>query len=235
MSNGNKNKYIRALQILKKYLSHHDSNHLNYDKREQLIKIWLNKYSKWTSDYFNQQFDQKNMSLVNIFEKLNQMNETNKEFMNESDSIIYFELTIKAMMNSWEKYLNNLFLLDQKIDEYVISTFNNINLTQTKYNEITLNFCKKWLSKMQSQINLSNYDNIELFNNLKKISPFITHFSTGHNKSTDILKIISQIYIIDNNLIGYVTTGIISQIKKIYSTYSKSKSSDDLNLKQIIN
>lgn len=187
-----KTKYYYGLNILKKYLNQES------DEKNIFIEI----YSEYISNYLINQYENNNISLLNIFKKLNKINNINILIF-ENDKILL--KIINNLTKLWESYLGKNIL-----DNYVIEMFNKINLDDNFIN-ITTNYINSWIKSIKSEINISNYSNHKLLNKLMFISPLIIYF-----KIDNITNSIKDIYKFDNNLIEYVFRGLNSIIKKLY-------------------
>jgi len=222
----NKSKYHRAIEILKDYLNDYIYKYENMQIRKEFINKFIKSYSEWTVSFLINKFTENKLNLAEVFIKLFQNDNINNLFLNPEYRNSYLEQTIINLIPLWEIYLNNVYENDLQIDNNITRIYNLVNLSETNFNIITLQFCEKWQNKIKNKINIQNYVNSELYDSLKKISPLINNFKDGINKSDLIIKYFSDIFKFEkkNNsiLFQYIMTGLNREIKIKYITYLKN-------------
>ena len=211
--------YYRGIEILKIYLEHQTEAYENYKKREKIISNFINMYIKWTINYLTNNFNQKKISLIEIFDKLKKINKINELFMDLIDCETYLNGCIVGFVHCWETYLETILNTNLMIDTHIITVYNSVNLINTNFNNITIEYCKKWQNINKLLIIPNNYGNSELFNNLQQICPLISIFRYGHNKSDIIIKYFTDIYTFEPNLIHYIMTGFTNLMNTIYDSF----------------
>lgn len=226
--------YYRAIEILKQYLEHQNEFYTNNETRDKLISNFISIYSKWSVEYLSEKFNKNELSLSEVFNKLNKVNNVNKLFIELNDRGSYLNDTIIGLVKLWKSYLDGILNSNQIIDENIISTYNSVNLSGSNFNNITLQFCEKWQNEIKNIISPCNYGSPKLFNSLKQICPLIAAFRSGHNKSDLVIKYFSDIYTFESNLIGYVIAGLSNLINNIYNTFytnlAEKNISEDITL-----
>lgn len=211
--NYNKTRYFKGIEVLKNYLTHKTPYYDNNEIRDKNIDEFINLYSIWCATNLSNMFRNDFYEPIEMFEQLERINKINKFFMTIPDCYIFNVKTIINMLPCWERYLNIVYNNDIKINEKILDAYNDIDLTETEYCNMTLQFCEKWQNKIKSKITHTNYGNSKLFNMLQKVCPLIIKFSSGKNKSIPIIKYFSDIYKFENNLIGYLMVGLNMLIK----------------------
>jgi hypothetical protein len=231
-----KSKYHKGIDILKNYLQplillveSKETNQNNStiieskELRESYIEIFIDKYVKWITNNFIENFDNNKMSLLDIFIKLNKLNKINEIFLDINSRSKFLNKIIIALVPCWKKYLETILLNNLMIDEEIINMFNMVDLTKTNYQNYTLQFMELWQANIKLNINPKNYSNSKLFESLRKISPIINSFKSGYNKSDLIIAYIKNLFLIDVNLLGYIMTGLNILIKNTYTKLISDK------------
>lgn len=216
-------RYFKGIEILKSYLARKTDNYDNNMERSNYINEFINIYSRWSANYLSVKFQDKMMDPIEVFKKFNKIKKINENFMGPEDCNKYNVNTTINILPCWELYLNMVYDNNSKVDEIVIDTFNDIDLTETNYRDITIKFCEKWQTKIKDLIIPNNYGNSKLFDILQKICPIIIKFSSGKNGSDSILKYFIDIYKYEQNLLGYLIIGLNVSIKKLYDNPSSLK------------
>jgi len=219
----NKSKYHKGIEILKNYLTKKDEIYNNYVSHNATIDKFIDIYADWSLSYLNEKYNKLILTFEEIFEKLIDIDQINKIFIEEVDRNIYMKKVIIGLIPCLRKYYDDIFENNKVVDNNVIDKLNMVDLNEYEYKNITLEFCKKWVQNIKNQIIAKNYCNSQLFYNLLKICPIIKYFRSGINKSDEIIKCLSEIYNIDKNLIGYVLTGLNTVIKTTYNQIIKNK------------
>lgn len=229
-------RYFKGIGILKSYLARKTDNYDNNVMRSNYINDFVDIYSKWSADYLSTKFQDKATDPIEVFEKFNKIKKINENLMGSDDCIKYNVNTTINMLPCWDLYLNMVYDDNRKIDDIIIDTFNDIDLTETKYCDITIKFCEKWQMKIKNMVIPDNYSNSRLFDILQKICPLIIKFSSGRNKSDNVLKYFSDIYKYEQNLLGYLIIGLNVLIKKLYnkSIFPLKLSSDIIGILSLI-
>jgi hypothetical protein len=158
-------RYYNGINILKKYLYK-----LSFINREEMILKFINIYSNYISKYYISQFNNNKLSLLNIFKKLNKIDEINKILFNDIDKLYFLNNVINNLTILLDDYLNKKIL-----DDYVIKMFNTIKLNNNLIDIIT-KYVNYWLLNIKSYINISNYTDQHLFKKLILIGPIIIYF-----------------------------------------------------------
>lgn len=187
-----KTKYYYGLSILKKYLVNES------DEKTKFINI----YSYYISSYLINLYENSNISLLDVFKKLDKINNINILFFDSDDFILK---VINNLTILWDSYLKKNVL-----ENYVVEMFNKIKL-DNNFIDATINYINSWVNVIKIDITVSNYGDKNLFKNLIFISPLIIHF-----KSNNIIEPIKNIYKYENNLLEYIFRGLNSIIKKSY-------------------
>jgi hypothetical protein len=193
------------LVILKDYLKYREPTYNIMIKSNNIVFIEL--YSKWVANYFIKQFYSSTLELNKIFENLIQINKINELFLEIRDRSHFTIDVIEYLLILLEPYLDNVLEKNLSINDIVIDTFNIINLSKTKYNDIIIKFLEKWLSNIKKK----NYPNNILVDNLLKISPII-----NKNKSSVIINYNSTIYNNRLDLFDYLMTLLDNQMILYY-------------------
>ena len=192
-------RYYKGINILKYYIN------------DNMINKIIYIYSKYVSEFFIDNFNTSKITLVNIFNKLNKIDNINRILFNNNDNKrkIFIDYVTDNLTILWEKYLDNNI-----INNDVVKYFNNIKLNNN-FIDITKKYIIKWLSNIKSNINISNYCNHNLFIELISIGSLIIYFKSGINKIDEIM-IIREIYN-DPILLEYIMIGLNQLINKSYN------------------
>ena len=221
-----KSKYHKAIEILKKYLDPLQETEKclsQLSERNDLIDKFIVSYAKWTSVKLTDNFKTNKFTLLKVFDKLTNFDEVNKLFINNVKLRSNFlNSTIINLVPCWEIYLSDVLVNNLMIDEKIVNTFNSVNLTQTKFHNVIVEFMELWQSNIKLSIGVKNYGNSKLFESIIKICPLIS-LKNGNNKSELVIKYFKNLFSFDENLLGYIIFGLNMLIKNCYNKYETTK------------
>ena len=205
----NKSKYHKSIIILGKYLKN----------RTNLATSFLDGYLEYTDKYFIDNCS--NINLSQMLEKIDKLYNINKLFLDANNQKYYYDNIIIKLLPFYGKYLKDSELNNFSIDASILYKFNSVDLSNTKFIEITFEFLTSWYNKIILKINISNYRTTyktnEFFDHIKNICPFVNIFKYGLNKSDNIIQVFVNMYNYEANLIDYILNGFNVMIKKYYN------------------
>ena len=232
-----KSKNEQTIELLSTYIKNYFDNYTNNEIRSNLIKDFINRYIIWTNNYLAKQYTLNKINLLGIIDKLDKIKKINEIlFTDTNDQIFYYNEVIKLTIPFWTQYLNNVLINNIAIDDYIVDVYSKVKLSDTQFENITLDFVIRWYDNIKSRLNIKHFTK-QLFNDLRKISPLILLFNNGINKSEKIIDIFVKIFDIESKLqlLVCIITGLNIIIKNIYNNNLKSNNYHLLMNQDIIN
>jgi hypothetical protein len=200
-----KSKYHRTIMILKKYLRLQYQSYNEYIKRNSNIGKFYIEYGKFVANELISKYNDGMISIKTIFSKLQEIEKKNEilmDNMNFGKNIFSKTIIYQLVNNCWEKHIDT-----ETIDEDFLSCITSISLQNTKYNEVNIKFINKWYLNIKDKINLTNFKDMLLFNDIIKVLP-ILKYNNGFNYSKDIDIYFRKLFNIHSDFLEYIMSNL---------------------------